>query len=279
MKPVEPVNTVEIYRELHNELITLLQTLTPEDWSRPTVAGNWTVKDVVAHLLDSDIRRLSFQRDGAPQVPPETPIQSYQDLVGFLNALNADWVRAARRISPQLLVQFHSLTGAQVCELFASLDLEAPAFWGVAWAGQDVSPMWFDIAREYTEKWHHQQQIRDAVGAPPLYARKWLHPVLDAFFRGLPHAFREVSAPDGTSVTVEVWGEAGDAWTIQRCHSSWELFAGKPESTACLIRMSADTAWRLLTKGLKPEVAQELVTIEGERELGTPILKMLAIMG
>ena len=75
------------------------------------------MKDVAAHLLDSDVRRLSYQRDKAPMAPPESPVESYRDLVDFLNRLNADWIKAARRISPRLLIEFLEVTGAQVCEV------------------------------------------------------------------------------------------------------------------------------------------------------------------
>ena len=34
------------------------------------------------------------------------PNESYQDLVAFLNWLNADWVKAMRRFSPRLLIEF-----------------------------------------------------------------------------------------------------------------------------------------------------------------------------
>ena len=33
-------------------------------------------------------------------------------------------------------------------------------------AGEAVSANWFDVAREFTERWHHQQQIRLAIGGP-----------------------------------------------------------------------------------------------------------------
>ena len=36
---------------------------------------------------------------------------------------------------------------------------------GVAWAGEERSPAWFDVARELTERWHHQAHIRLATGA------------------------------------------------------------------------------------------------------------------
>ena len=32
--------------------VTLLRGLTPEDWEKPTIAGSWIVRDVVAHIVD-----------------------------------------------------------------------------------------------------------------------------------------------------------------------------------------------------------------------------------
>ncbi len=278
MKPVEPIFAADLFGELHEELLELLRSLSAEDWYKPTVAGSWQVRDIAAHLLDSDIRRLSFQRDNAPQVPPDNPIQSYADLVGFLNQLNADWIKAAHRISPQLLIEFLSVTGAQVTELFKSLDPFASALFGVAWAGEEVSPNWFDIAREYTEKWHHQQQIRDAVGASPLYERKWLHPVLDAFVRALPHNYRELVADDETEIALIVTGEAGDEWSLVKIENAWRLFAGESANAVCRIQMNQDTAWRLMTKGLTREQAVKLINISGRENFAEPLLGTLAVM-
>jgi hypothetical protein len=211
-------------------------------------------------------------------VPPEAPIENYRDLVNFLNQLNADWIRAARRISPRLLIEFLEVTGARVCELFKSLDPFAPALFGVSWAGEQESQNWFDIAREYTEKWHHQQQIRDAVGAPALTSRKWLFPVLDTFFRGLPHTYRETQADEGSSVLFTVAGEAGGAWTLMREGGAWKLYTGESDGPVCEVRMDQDAAWRLLTKGLSREEAEARIEIAGDDRLGKPILGMLAVM-
>lgn len=278
MKPVDPIFVAELFGELHEELLGLLRSLSDEDWRKPTVAGSWQVRDIAAHLLDSDIRRLSFQRDRAPMVPPETPIENYRDLVGFLNQLNAEWVKAAKRISPPLLIEFLEVTGAQVTELFKSLDPFGPALFGVAWAGEEGSQNWFDIAREYTEKWHHQQQIRDAVGAPALTSRRWLFPVLDAFLRGLPHTYRETTAEEGARIVFTITGEAGGEWTLSREGGAWKLYSGGSETPACAIRMDQDTAWRLLTKGLSRDIAAARVEITGDNRLGEPILGMLSVM-
>lgn len=278
MKPVEPVFVAELFCQIHDELLSLLRNLSGDDWSKPMAARLWTVKDIAAHLLDTDIRRLSYQRDKAPMIPPETPIESYGDLVNFLNRLNADWIRAAKRISPGLLIEFLEVTGPQVCNLFKSLDPFAPALFGVAWAGEQESQNWFDIAREYTEKWHHQQQIRDAVGATPLTGRKWLFPVLDTFLRGLPHTYRDTHADEGSSVVFNISGEAGGVWTLNREGGAWRLYTGEIDDAVCQVRIEQDTAWRLLTKGLSREDAAARIEIIGDRRIGEPILGMLSVI-
>jgi len=278
MRPVQPLFVADLFPGLHAELIALLRGLAPADWERPTAAGAWRVRDVAAHLLDVDVRRLSLQRDGAALLAPETPISGYADLVAFLNRLNAEWVAAAKRISPRLLTDFLAATGPEVSRLFAGLDPFGPALFSVAWAGEAESAHWFDVAREYTERWHHQQQIRDAVGAPALTARRWLHPVLDTFFRGLPHTYRETPAEPGTAVVVEVTGEAGGAWTLAREASGWVLYEGAAAGPMTRARLDPDTAWRLLTKGLSQQDARRRIELAGRPELGEPLLGMLAVM-
>lgn len=40
----------------------------------------------------------------------------------------------------------------------------------VSWASDGPVPLWFDMARELTERWVHQMQIREAVGRVGDYA-------------------------------------------------------------------------------------------------------------
>ena len=68
---------------------------------------------------------------------------------------------------------------------FRSLDPIAPG-WEVSWAGPGAAPWWLHIAREYTERWAHQEQIREAVGAGGLHGRRLFAPVLDTFVHALP---------------------------------------------------------------------------------------------
>ena len=277
LAPMAPVFLVDLFPGLHAELMTLLRGLKPSDWNRPTACALWSVKDIAAHLLDGNVRRLSFGRDGLTATP-DVPISSYTDLVGYLNRLNAEWTAAARRLSPRVLIELLDFTSGPVHAFFRSLDPHAPARFAVAWAGEAASPNWFDIGREYTERWLHQQQIREAVGAEGLTARRWLQPTLDIFVRALPFTYQSVKAPVGRSVRIAIEGEAGGVWTLVRGAEGWRIFAGWEAGPAAAVSLDQDAAWKLFSKGLDQESARRSIRIEGDRNLGEPVLGTLAVM-
>ena len=160
--PRGPLLTAHLFPTLDDRLIDLLRALSPDDWERQTIAPRWKVKDVAAHLLDTQLRTLSFGRDGYTLSPPPA-IASDRDLVAFIDRLNADGVTVYRRFSPSLLIAWIERTSREAAAYYASLDPFGPARFGVSWAGESVSANWFDLARELTERWHHQQQLRLAV--------------------------------------------------------------------------------------------------------------------
>jgi uncharacterized protein (TIGR03083 family) len=274
--PVGPVDLLPLFPPLHSELMTLLRGLAPADWARPTACALWSVKDIVTHLLDSCLRRLSFGRDRLDPTPGR-PIESYADLVGYLNQLNADWIVATRRLSPQVLMDLMDLASPQLDRFFAKLDPHSPAQFGVAWAGEETSANWFDIGREYTERWLHQQQIREAVGAPGLTARRWLHPALDIFVRALPFTYRSIGAV-GDSIQLEIRGGAGGTWTLEKEASTWRLFWGPKPGASARVSLDQDAAWKLFSRGLSSIEAARAVRIDGDESLGRPLLGALAIM-
>jgi uncharacterized protein (TIGR03083 family) len=270
-------------------LIDLLRSLELEDWERPTIAGKWRVKDVAAHLLDTQLRSLSFGRDGYTLSPPPV-IASAGDLVDFINRLNAEGVTAYRRLSPQVLIALIEQASRQAAAYYASLDPFAQARFGVSWAGEMVSPNWFDLARELTERWHHQQQIRlalaearprstnaardvRAIMTPELY-----HPVLDCFMRALPFHYRSVSAAPGSAITVRVSGDCGGDWQLYRS-DAWTLTNEVAGTIVATVDIPQDIAWRLFTKGIRREDAGGLVRVTGDAALGHHIFSVLAIVG
>jgi uncharacterized protein (TIGR03083 family) len=282
MGGTRPILLAGRFRELHGHLLVLLRSLTPADWRRPTVCSAWCVQDIAAHLLDGDLRRLSIRRDGHAPPGDSAVFETHEALVAYLNRLNADWTAATRRLSPRVLIRLLEVSGAEVAELFEQADPFAPAPFPVAWAGEDRSPMWFDVAREYTERWHHQRQIAAATGRPtPIDGRDLYHPALETFLRALPYTYRDVDAPRGTTVRVRITGEAGGDWVVGRAAGGWSLLADAGRSDAATVWIDQADAWKLFTKRTDRATARARfpgIRVEGDVELGERALEMVAIM-
>jgi uncharacterized protein (TIGR03083 family) len=271
-------DTRKLFRPVSSELVTLLRGLPPDAWQRATIAGSWVVRDVVAHLVDLMFRRLSFHRDRMTPPPPRRPIASEQDFVDFINGLNRDFVEATRRFSPHVLTDLLEKASEELADFFEQLPLEAPALFPVSWAGESSSEGWFDVGREFTELWHHQAQIRLAVGAPSLAAPRYLRAMLEIALRGLPHAYRDVSASDGTTLVVAVHGPAGGIWTLLRDGGKWELKGGCPDRSSASARISDENLWRLLFNALNQAQAESAIEIEGDRSLVRPLLAARSVI-
>ena len=270
------IETLPLFRPLQQKLNGLLLTLGRADWNKRTVAGNWTVKDVAAHLLDTTLRGISMYRDGWELPPPA--IASYQDLVGYLNRLNGDWVDSLQRVSPEVLMAWLRETHEAFVACLEQLDLHAPARYSVAWAGEEVSENWFHIAREYTEKWHHQQQIREAVGQQAILTREFYHPVLDTFMSALPYQYRNTPAAEGTRVALKVDSEAGGTWSIEMKKFAWSLTNLYIPSPDVQITIGSTVAWKLFTKAVRYETVKDSVTVIGDHGLALPALRMISVI-
>jgi uncharacterized protein (TIGR03083 family) len=276
MKRPAEIVVLDRFAPLRAQLLELLAGLADDDWVRATAAPRWSVKDVTAHLLGGDIGVLSRGRDFFS--PPGRKVATYGELVDLVNRLNEEWVVAARRMSPRLLRKLLALMGSEVEAYFSSLDMKAIGG-PVSWAGPDAAPVWFDIAREFTERWHHQQQIRDATGQPPLYDPYFLSPVLDTFVRALPHTFRHASAPEGTVVRLEISGDAGGIWFLVRTPGKWELTLEAETEPAMDVILPQDTAWRMFTKGIDPETAQTSAMVRGDASFAPSIFRTVSVIG
>ena len=229
---------------------------------------------MAAHLLDGDLRKVSVYRD-AHRVPLDKPLTSDRDLREFVNNLNAGGVAYAARLSPRLIVDLLEITGNWVADLLEQLPPHGPAIFAVSWAGEGESRNWMDTGREFTERWHHQMQIREAVGRPLLLDPEWMSPLLDLSVRALPHAYRSLNAPDGTAVNLEVTGETNGAWTLIRIEGRWQLAAGVSTAPHAVVRASTDDAWRLFYNALQDSGR---IHIEGDRALAAPLLAARSVI-
>ena len=279
LDPLPPIDTLPLYPGERAALLELLADLSPADWDAPTICPGWSAKDVTLHLLGDDIGRLSWGRDGYvnPAFAAGLDIGTLSGLVAAIDRQNAVWVTGAQRMSPRLLIELLALTGELTEAYFSSLDMTALGM-AVDWAGPNPAPVWLDVAREYTERWVHQQHIRDAVGRPGLKERRWLAPVLDAFVRGLPRVLRDAPWSDGATLRLAISGDAGGEWIALRQNGEWMLGSAPGIAADATVELDEDVAWRLFTKGMSKEDARQRARIEGDAALADRALDTVSIL-
>ena len=153
------------------------------------MAGTWTVKDVAAHLLDTQQRQLSRIR-GEP-MPPGPAIRSHADLVAWINRLNADGINRCRSLEPADLIASMEEGATTVADYYQSLDPFEDAPFPVSWAGETRS-------RELVSPGARIHRALASSAADPaaterdgIMTRELYHPVLECFMRALPFAFRD----------------------------------------------------------------------------------------
>jgi uncharacterized protein (TIGR03083 family) len=277
VKSSPPIFIAHLFPKLEAELIELLRSLAPEDWERQTLAPQWKVKDVAAHLLDTQIRKLAAARHGYK--PENSKKLSSAKLITLINSLNAEGVRQYRRLSPGELISRMETASRQSAKYHRALDPFGTAMFPVSWAGEEESANWFDTAREFTERWHHQQQIRLAVDKPGIMTREFYFPVLDCFMRALPYSYRNVSAKSGTLAQFNISGECGGSWHLFRDGGAWTLIASPAGEKISEVAIPQEIAWRIFTKGIAAEEARTQLQVMGDEAVGLQILKMISIVG
>jgi len=98
-------------------------------------------------------------------------------------------------------------------------------------------------------------------------------------FCGLPHVYRDVDAPAGTILLLEISGECGGQWFLSRAAAEWNFVSRPDKEVASRVTIPQELAWRVFTKGIDRDSARNQIAIDGNRALGEKVLDLTAIVG
>jgi uncharacterized protein (TIGR03083 family) len=271
-----PIDVRQLFPADRRALLELLAGLDETDWHLPTACPGWSVHDVVAHIAHDHIRRLSGTRDRHAAAG----FRPGEDLAAFIDRVNQEFVETARAWSPAVLVDLIAHLGPQLDEVWSGLDLAGPAAIDVAWAEPGtVAPGWLDVAREFSEFWIHQQQVRDAVNTSGAAGDEVAGAVVDTLIRGLPLTLATHPAGAGTRVGVQVTGVGARSWVATREPDRWHLSPAVDVADCdAAVQLSADTLWRVASRGISPEVAGRRAVLTGDGQLARAALTLLSVI-
>jgi hypothetical protein len=277
---MKQIETLHLFPKLTEELLKLLRELETSDWLKPSSIKDRTIKDLVSHLIDGSMRRLSMQRDNFVDDTNISNIDSYEDLVNHIQKLNRDWINISRRLSPAFLIDLLEYSDKQLYDFFKTLKPNDKAIFSVAWAGESISANWFDIAREYTEKWHHQMQIKLALDRPILLDAEYSEPLYDTFMLALPHLYRDFTNYDnGTKIKISLIGNLSKSWVIERHTDKWDFVDSESVDIHTSVELPDDIAWIIFTNtDREKEKFKSKIKIIGDNLIGLKLLDLVTVM-
>jgi uncharacterized protein (TIGR03083 family) len=270
-----PCDYSQLFRVERARLLDMLRSLSAEDWQRATPCPGWDVLGLVNHLVGDDLGVIAWQRDhhhGAPA--PDAADEA--TFIDWLDDLQMEWVRAARRISPRLAIELLDWLGEPVADTFAGQDPRSCTA-RVSWASDSPVPIWLDQARELTERWIHRQQLHDAVGRPTDLDADLAGPVLDALRWAYPYRLGAADVPD-SRVDIEIAEPFRRTWLLTNRDGEWVFIDQADAPAAAALSMTAEHAWRLLTNNYDAEAHGPLRT-SGDPALIDVLLRTRAIIG
>jgi len=162
--------------------------------------------------------------------------------------------------------------------MYRSLDPYAEAVLPVAWAGEERSLNWLELAREYPSAGITSSRSGWRWRCPGSWSANCTSPVLDTFMRALPFRYNEVEAEQGTLLRFRITGDAGGVWFLVRRDRRWELSSEPAGRLVSEVEFSQEIAWRIFTKGIAKEAARPQIAVTGDRNLGLHILNVIAVM-
>ena len=254
-------------------LDALLAELSDDEWQRPTSLPGWSVRDVVAHIVGTEL-----MLSGTPTPDSESEVTDRDHVRNEIGALNERWIEHLRGESPAtLLATFREVIAARKESLSAMGRKEWDAV-GFTPAGPDSYGRFMRV--RIFDCWMHEHDIRDALGRPPTdeqLAGADTRLSLDEMVSSMAFVVgKKGRAPEGARVLIGLTGPVSREFrvAVDGRAALVEDFGGTEPTVA--ITLDGLQFSRLC--GGRPLLAErpQAIEVAGDREAGERIVENLA---
>ena len=258
---------VETWWASVNDLVALLEELSPEDWAKPTDLPGWDVKAVASHTahLESVLAGEPEEQADIGEPPHVTSLMGAYTEIGVVTRRD--------RAPEQIVDEIRTVTARRYAALQEDMPADGSArpatiFGGVPWD-------WHTLLRNRPlDVWMHEQDIRRATGRPGGMDTPGAQHTADYLSDGFGYVVgKRVAPPAGTTAVLSVEGgtpvavEVGDDGRARRL---------TVEPDAPTVRVVMDRATFIVLAGGRRAAEPGSVAIEGDQELGRRIVDQLA---
>ena len=259
---------VEVWWQAVDDFTHLLEELGPDDWDRQTDLPGWDVRAIAAHAA-----HLEAVLAGAPDETVDVGERAH--VRGVIGAYTEQGVVARADASPDDLI--NELRESATKRKTALLDhppADAAAkpdnvFGALGWS-------WATLLRNRpVDLWMHEQDVRRAVGRPGNLDSPAAVHTSTYLAESLPVVVaRRVGAPAGTTVVLEVAGQAPTAVEVGDDGRGRLLDAPPAEPT---VRITTDRESFTLLAGGRRAPEEGRVVVTGDEALGRQVLDTMAV--
>ncbi|CAM3716019.1 maleylpyruvate isomerase family mycothiol-dependent enzyme [Kibdelosporangium persicum] len=255
--------TVQTLIDEWSSIDQLLAELPEEQWKTPTALPGWSVQDVVAHIVGTELNLSGKQ-------PPEVPgVREYPHVHNDIAALNECWVESMRAQSPadvHRLFREATATRAEALTAMSEEDFDAPSWTP---AGQDTYARFMRI--RVFDCWMHEQDVREAVDRPGHESGDPAEMSLDEISVALGYIVgKKAKAPQGSSVTFDLDGPVRRRLHVQVDGRATVVPQLAGEATATLT-MSSTVFTRLAGGRMPVELGFGRTTVKGDADLAEKV--------
>jgi len=243
---------VRLIVEQRAALLTALAPAGPADWDRPTVCAPWTVKDVLAHMVEGELNVGRIYRGEVKEqgyIDPEEGIAKWRALPG-------EAVRAA--------LWQHGTAAQRVLDAMTEDVWRAPIkAYGCREVRQLVRLHAFDVSV-------HGHDLTDALGVEPVWGPA-LPFLVEFVVRAAPPTMKRRGLEPEGSLLVSV----GDRrWLIEASEGGWRVdHSPSPERGAASFETDEESLVLLATgRGEREELLRH-AAISRDGQIGQRILE------
>ena len=259
-------DSVDAWYESATRVVTLLRTLPPDAWPKPTDCPRWTVHGVTAHL--AAIEAELAEGEGTS---PDGAINAVSD------AFTQRGVDARAEVGPgELVAELEDAVETRRRELI-DLDVDPDATpertpGGIGWSWKRL------LSNRAVDMWTHEQDIREAVGVPGGTDGDAAAHTVAVFRTSLPYVLgKRVAPPAGTTVRWTVNGHGGFDTVVRVDDDGRAREVEGAADPTTHIELS-QRAFTRLSAGRR--TWDELdVAVDGDEDLARTVLEQMSVIG
>jgi uncharacterized damage-inducible protein DinB len=151
------MNALDMLKYGHQTLLDTIKDLADDDWAKPGICGNWSTKDILAHLASYEVILVEVLDS---IVNPNAPTPNLHQFLETYETYNDTAVEARHTATATTILNDYTTAYTKASDLLAQIPIEKRRENGILpWYGAEYDLEDFIVYMYYAHKREHSAQI------------------------------------------------------------------------------------------------------------------------